>query len=160
MTHVPAYSGELPDGVSDFAHSYLAAAKQNDPEAIKKLTHPAFLECSAESDPENYDRLVRQQIVVFSREDPIMKITYQPFSEEDLKKMAKSMEQRKIKWPVNPEGRVVIMYSSFHKISKVAILVAQDPTGWKWVHYCKKESEDKAQPVAFEEKFILFPCVI
>jgi hypothetical protein len=74
--------------------------------------------------------------------------------------MTKSMEKRKIKWPVNPEGRVIIMYSSFHKISKVAIFVAQDSTGWKWVHYCKKEGEEEAQPVAFEEKFKLFPRLI
>lgn len=160
VTYVPAYSGEMPDGMSDFVHSYLAAAKQNDQEAIKKLSHPDFLECSVKSDPENYDQLVQQQIRTFSREDPIMKITYQPFSAEDLKKMTKSMEKRKIKWPVNPEGRVIIMYSSFHKISKVAILVAQDSTGWKWVHYCKKESEEEAQPVAFEEKFKLFPRLI
>ena len=152
LTFVPAYSGELPDSMNDFVHSYLSAAKQNDLEAIKKLSHPAFLECSVESGPENYDQLVQQQIRIFSKEDPIMKIDYQPFSAEDLKEMAKSMKKRKIKWPVSPDGRVIIMYSSFHKISKVAIFVAQDSTGWKWVHYCNIESEEEVQPVAVEKK--------
>lgn len=143
LIHVPAYSNELPDGIQDFVHSYLAAAKQNNIEGIRKLSHHAFIKCSVEGETDEFVELVKQQIKAFSREDPIMKIRYLPFSNEELKKIAKSMEQNKKKWPVRPDGRIIIIYSSFHKASKMPLIVARDKQGWRWVHFCKQEIQEE-----------------
>ena len=142
LTSVPAYSNELPDGINDFVHSYLKAAKNNDTPGIRQLSHKAFLECSEMQEPGKYDRLVAQQIAAFSREDPIMKITYRAFSADDRKAIAKNMKKTKKEWPVNPEGMIVIMYSSFHNISKNNLIVTHDSQGWKWVHYCTEKNPE------------------
>ena len=81
LMFAPVHSAEMPDGMNDFVRSYLAAAKQKDPEAIKKLSHQASLDCSVKNgEQEFYDGLLQKQINIFSREDRILKITYLPFS--------------------------------------------------------------------------------
>ena len=156
FSHTSTFSAELPEGMNEFIHGYLAAAKQKDPEAIIKLSHQASRECSLKGDKEFYDQLVQQQIVKFGSNDNVLKIMYQQLSAENLKKMGKSLEKRKMKWPVNPEGRIIILYASFHKTSKAAFFVARDSQGWKWVHVCRKESQDDSQPVVFGNEFLKF----
>ncbi len=155
-TYTAAFSAELPEGMNEFIHSYLAAAKQKDPEAIKKLSHQASMECSAKEEKEFYNQLVQQQIVKFGSEDNVITIKYQQLSAENLKRMSKSLKKRNMKWPVSPEGRIIIFYASFHKTSKAAIFVARDSQGWKWVHVCREESREDSQPVVFSNEFLKF----
>jgi hypothetical protein len=137
----PAYSNELPDGINEFVHSYLNAAKNNDIEEMEKLTHNAFIKCSAKSKKEYLTQVLKKQIKAFSRNNPIMKITYKAYSAEDLKEMDRKLDEVNKEWPVEPEGIIIIMYSTYHKTSRMALTVVKDPEGWKWVHFCEKEKQ-------------------
>lgn len=143
FTTPPALSEELPPGVMDFVHSYLEAAKKNAAPMIRQLSHPAFLDCEEMKKSENYDLLVSQQTKPFSTEEPVLKIQYKAFSDEDRKQMSLNLNKRKMEWPVSPDGMVIVMYSSYHKIRKGKLIVSKTDNDWKWLHFCKKQKQEE-----------------
>ena len=151
--HTSAYSNELPQGINEFVHSYLGAAKQNDLEKLGELTHSTYIKCSAKSEKDNYAQVQEKQIKAFSRQDRIMKINYKAYSPEEINKMNQQLNEMNKKWSVEPEGVIVIIYVSYHKASRQFLTVARESNNWKWVHYCEKERQGITSGLPGEEEY-------
>ena len=122
---------------AQFLEQFRSAAQSKDADRIRDLSHTQSRQCVNPDDAPYYDRIIQGMIRVFGHDQKIKNTRYKPTDAEELESAMSRMSKRGMRWPVSPDGRIIVKYEKPGGARVANLHVARDQGRWRWVHICQ-----------------------
>lgn len=120
-----------------FVKQFRSAAQSRDVNQIRELSHTKSKTCVNSGNAEYYDRILNAMIRVFGHDQKIKNISYKTVDTKELENSMAQMLKQGMRWPVDPDGRVIVQYEKQGGARVANLIVAKERGSWRWVHVCK-----------------------
>jgi len=127
-----------------FLRAWRAAARAGDRLALSALTHPASRACEDEGDADAYEKMRAQQLRVFGNALEPSDRRFVPTEAKELRSFREHHPE--LRWPVAPEGRIVVRFERPSGTRVAQLPVARSHGAWRWVHVCVPGAPRAAAP--------------
>lgn len=139
VTAVGAADAEmrLDPKLEKFVENFLLAAQLKNADRLRELSHTKSKACVKSGNAEYYDRIIDGMIRIFGHDQEVKNIDYETTDAEELDSTVARMTKRGMKWPVEPDAKIIVHFEKPTGAGVANLQVAKDQGGWRWVHVRK-----------------------